>query len=133
MLRGGVEMGKGKSRDLIALLRVLCFAAVILLVIQGVSFTAMFDMTDRSRPSTTQGTPSVELYITSWCPYCQKAIAFFQSRGIQITVYDIEKDEAAARRKTELDRRKGVPFAVINGKQIHGWSEAAYLSALNRR
>ncbi|MGD8382367.1 MAG: glutaredoxin domain-containing protein, partial [Syntrophobacterales bacterium] len=74
----------------------------------------------------------VELYTTSWCPYCQKARDFFRSRGISFTEYDIEKDKAAAARKNRLDKKKGVPFAMINGRGIHGWSAAAYEQALQR-
>ncbi|MFA5352858.1 MAG: glutaredoxin domain-containing protein [Thermodesulfovibrionales bacterium] len=80
-----------------------------------------------------QDTPRVELYVTSWCPYCKKAIDFFQAKGIPVTVYDIEQDAAAARRKDQLDSRRGVPFAVINGQQIHGYSADAYQRALDRR
>ena len=29
----------------------------------------------------------VELYTTSWCPYCKKARDFFRSRGISFTEY----------------------------------------------
>jgi glutaredoxin len=74
----------------------------------------------------------VELYTTSWCPYCQKARDFFRSRGIPFTEYDIEKDKAAAARKNRLDKKNGVPFAMINGRGIHGWSAAAYEQALQR-
>jgi glutaredoxin len=74
--------------------------------------------------------PSVELYTTSWCPYCDLARDFFRSRGISFTEYDIEKDTTAARRKKQLDKRKGVPFAVVNGQRIHGFSETAYEKAL---
>ena len=76
--------------------------------------------------------PKVELYITSWCPYCQMAREFFRSRGIPFTEYDIEKDKAAAVRKKRLDKRNGVPFAMINGQGIHGYSPAAYEQALQR-
>ena len=79
-----------------------------------------------------QETSQVELYVTSWCPYCRQAIDFFRSRGIYYVVYDIERDDNAAHRKNELDPRKGVPFAVINGIKIHGFSEEAYLKALNQ-
>lgn len=75
----------------------------------------------------------VELYATSWCPYCQMARDFFHSRGISFIEYDIEKDTAAAHRKQQLDSRNGVPFAVINGRAIHGFSEAAYERALASR
>ena len=75
--------------------------------------------------------PEVELYVTSWCPYCTKAKAFFDQRGIDYQVYDIEKDSAAARRKQQLDTGRGVPFAVINGKKVSGWSPRAYQAALD--
>jgi hypothetical protein len=55
------------------------------------------------------------------------------SRGIPFTAYDIEKDAWAARRKGELDTRGGVPFAVINGQKIHGFSPEAYERALEGR
>ena len=73
----------------------------------------------------------VELYVTSWCPYCKQAKDFFRSKGIKIKVYDIEKDGKAAARKNKLDGRgKGVPFAVINGKYISGYAPAQYSKAL---
>ena len=74
--------------------------------------------------------PEVELYVTSWCPYCKKASDFFRSRRIPFTEYDIEKDKSAARRKKRLTRETGVPFAVINGKAIQGFKRAAYERAL---
>jgi glutaredoxin len=72
----------------------------------------------------------VDLYVTSWCPYCKKARQFFDSRGIKYKAYDIEKDAKAAARQRKLDSRKGVPFAVINGTAIHGYSPERYASAL---
>jgi glutaredoxin len=75
----------------------------------------------------------VELYVTSWCPYCKQAIRYFRSRGIPFTAYDIEKDAIAGRRKSELDTRGGVPFAVINGQKIRGFSPEAYEKALKER
>jgi glutaredoxin len=72
----------------------------------------------------------VELYVTSWCPYCIKARQFFKSRGIKYRAYDIEKDAKAAARQRKLDSKKGVPFAVINGTKIHGYSPERYASAL---
>lgn len=73
---------------------------------------------------------TVELYTTSWCPYCKDARNFFRSRGISFSEYDIEKDEEAARRKNELDGGRGVPFAVICDQKIRGFSTIAYERAL---
>ena len=73
---------------------------------------------------------TVELYTTSWCPYCKDARNFFRSRGISFSEYDIEKDEEAALRKNDLDGGRGVPFAVICDQKIHGFSAMAYEKAL---
>ena len=73
----------------------------------------------------------VELYVTSWCPYCKQAIQYFQSNGVKAKIYDIEKDKNAAARKNTLDNKKGVPFAVVNGIRIHGYAPNLYGKALN--
>lgn len=72
----------------------------------------------------------VELYVTSWCPYCKQAEQFFQSKGISYRLYDIEQDAQAAARKKQLDGKGGVPFAMVNGTAIHGYSPQRYTNAL---
>jgi glutaredoxin len=76
--------------------------------------------------------PTVELYATSWCPWCKKARDFFSSRGIPFTEYDIERDHEAYRRKMGLDGGTSIPTVVIGRKVIKGYSPAAYQSALDR-
>lgn len=75
--------------------------------------------------------PQVELYVTSWCPYCKKAEAYLDRQGIEYQLYDIEKDKLAASRMYQLSGSGGVPFAMINGVAIKGWSEKIYAQALN--
>ncbi|MDA3833175.1 MAG: glutaredoxin domain-containing protein [Spirochaetales bacterium] len=78
-------------------------------------------------------TAKVDLYVTSWCPYCHKAADYFRARKIPFTVYDIEKDTKAAARKKRLDGgRTGVPFAVVNGVALHGYDPRGYERALAR-
>ncbi|MEJ2731179.1 MAG: glutaredoxin family protein [Deltaproteobacteria bacterium] len=74
--------------------------------------------------------PSVEIYEASWCVYCNKAKNFFRSRGIDFVTYDIEKDKQAAHRMRSLTNLQAVPFVVINGQGISGYSVAAYEQAL---
>ncbi|MDX1709355.1 MAG: glutaredoxin domain-containing protein [Desulfobacterales bacterium] len=74
--------------------------------------------------------PTVEIYETDWCGYCKKAKNFFRSRGIKFSTYDIDKNPRAARRMMTMTNRRAVPFVVINGKGIQGYSEQAYLQAL---
>ena len=80
----------------------------------------------------TQQKHSVELYVQNFCPYCNKAKAFFNSRGIEITLYNIETDQKAADRMKSLTKSSRVPFVVINGHRIQGYSASAYKQALRK-
>jgi glutaredoxin len=88
------------------------------------------EATDGSR----SGFAEVDLYVTSWCPYCKKAIAFMRENNIPYKAYDIEEDSNAAIRKKALDPDySGIPLAVIYGKSIRGFDEDAYKQALQMK
>lgn len=106
-------------------LKTLLAVVIFALLFQGIAGAAV----SKSDPAG----PQVEIYVTSWCPYCKKAENFFRAQGIPFTSYDIEKDSAAARRKENLDRSGGVPLVIINGQKIHGFSENAYREALQKK
>ena len=90
-----------------------------------------FDILDESsEEANVNKEPTVEIYVTSWCAYCNAAKKFFRSRGIEFAVYDIEKDKGAARRMRAMTNQRAVPFVVINGYGIQGYSEQAYELAL---
>ena len=73
----------------------------------------------------------VDIYVTSWCPYCKKAIAYLDAKGVKYNKYDIEKDlSAAARKKALAPDYSGIPLAVIYGKTIKGFSRKRYSAAL---
>ena len=75
----------------------------------------------------------VEIYTTSWCKYCKKAIAFLKSNRVKFRQYDIEKDLNAAKRMKALGGTGGVPFALINGKRVYGFTLNRYSQALGLR
>ncbi len=85
---------------------------------------------DRPYREKARAAHEVILYTTSWCPYCKKAKEFFRSKNIDFTEYDVEQDPEAARRKKSFDPGGGVPFAIINGRSVSGYSPAAYEAAL---
>lgn len=74
-----------------------------------------------------------EIYITSWCPHCKKAVAFLRTKGVRFQIYDIEKDARAKKRMHELGGTGGVPFAVIRGTTVLGFSKKRYEEALGLR
>ncbi len=95
--------------------------------------TSIFDiLKDSQEEEVVAKAPTVEIYETDWCGYCKKAKQFFRSRGIKFKTYDIDKSPRAARRMMTMTDRRAVPFVVINGKGIQGYSEQAYLQALKR-
>jgi len=84
----------------------------------------------KSRSNAAANLPMVEMFVTSWCGYCKKAEAYFRKRNIPFVKYDIEKDQKAARRKSQLTTSRGVPFVLIGDVGIPGYSEAAFERAL---
>ncbi|GAM09583.1 putative glutaredoxin-like 8.6 kDa protein in rubredoxin operon [Geobacter sp. OR-1] len=63
---------------------------------------------------------SVEVYVTSWCGYCKKALRYLNEKGVSYAVYDIEKDQDANRRHKELGGR-GVPLIKIGANKVRGF------------
>ena len=72
----------------------------------------------------------VELYTTPFCPYCVRARALFDRKGVAFTDIDITEDPG---RRAEMIRRAGgrttVPQIFIDGEHIGGSDE---LVALDR-
>ena len=76
--------------------------------------------------------PSVDIYITQWCPYCKKAMAYLRSKKISFTPYDIEQSQYAKLKKQKLaPGYTGVPLTVINGKILKGFSADRFDKALS--
>lgn len=75
----------------------------------------------------------VEIFVTSWCPYCKLLEGHLKSSGIPYKKYDIEKDATGRRMHEELGGG-GVPVTRVDGRTIiHGFDPAAIQSALRRK
>jgi glutaredoxin 3 len=72
----------------------------------------------------------IELYTTMWCPYCARAKALFQKKGVAYTEIDIMEEP---NRRPEMVQRAGgrttVPQIFIDGEHIGGSDD---LVALDR-
>ncbi len=64
----------------------------------------------------------VKMYATSWCPYCKKARAYLERRGIRYVELDIERSREA---RAEYDRlgARGVPVILVGTQRMNGYSE----------
>lgn len=70
----------------------------------------------------------VEMYTTMFCPYCSRARALLQRKGVAFD--DIDIAEGPGRREEMLRRaggRTSVPQIFINGEHIGGSDELAAL------
>jgi len=75
----------------------------------------------------TPASQRIELFVTQTCPYCTMAIRHLKSRGVEFQVYDIGKDREAYARKQRLSNGyRGVPFAMIYGTPVLGFSAETY-------
>lgn len=72
----------------------------------------------------------VEVYSTSYCPYCMRAKALLRSKGIEFAELDVTNNPGLRAKMVELaGGRRTVPEIFINGEIIGGCDE---LYALER-
>jgi glutaredoxin len=76
-------------------------------------------------------TDKVVLFTANSCEYCKQAVAFLRSHRIAFKEYNVERDKAAKKKMRAAGGVQHVPFAVIKGKKIRGFSKGSYRRALN--
>lgn len=72
----------------------------------------------------------VELYTGDYCPYCVRAKALLEKKGVAYSEYNVQQD--AGRRAEMLERSNGmrtIPQIFIGGRHVGGCDE---LHALER-
>lgn len=68
----------------------------------------------------------VVLYVTSWCPYCKRAAADLNARGIDFVMRDIDDDDDARAELREKIGSTQVPVLDVDGRIVPGYSPATY-------
>jgi glutaredoxin 3 len=74
-------------------------------------------------------TQRIEMYATSWCPYCERARALLRAKGAAFEEISLE---AHPERREEMIQRSGrrtVPQIFIGGQHIGGSDELHALDA----
>lgn len=72
----------------------------------------------------------VEIYFWSTCPFCARARALLESKGVQYEAYDITGDDAARQKMIErTGGPKSVPQIFINNNHIGGNDDIQALEA----
>ena len=66
----------------------------------------------------------VEVYTTTYCPFCHRAKALLQSKGVLFDEIDVTDDPELRQKMVELaGGRRTVPEIFINGRIIGGYDE----------
>jgi len=73
--------------------------------------------------------PNVVMYTTQVCPYCVRAKALLNARGIEFEERSVDLSPEGRQFLIELSGRRTVPQILINDTPIGGYDE---LAALNR-
>lgn len=73
---------------------------------------------------------NVEIYTWSSCPFCIRAKALLDRKGVEYTEYCIDGDEAARSKMSQrANGRRSVPQIFINDQHIGGCDDITALNA----
>ena len=66
----------------------------------------------------------VEVYTTTFCPFCVRAKSLLKSKGVQFIEIDVTDDDALRQKMVEMSGgRRTVPEIFINDKIVGGFDE----------
>ncbi|MEM8640360.1 MAG: glutaredoxin 3 [Cyanobacteria bacterium P01_G01_bin.54] len=64
---------------------------------------------------------TVEIYTWTWCPFCIRAKALLDQKGVDYTEYSLDGDEAGrAQMADRSNGRRSLPQIFINDQHIGG-------------
>lgn len=74
--------------------------------------------------------PNIEIYTWTWCPFCIRAKALLEKKGVNFTEYCIDGDEEAREKMTQrANGRRSLPQIFINNRHIGGCDDIHALEA----
>lgn len=75
----------------------------------------------------------IELYTTTYCPFCTRAKNLLKSKGVAFEEIDVTDDDELREKMIEMSGgRRTVPEIFINGKIIGGFDELKALDAAGK-
>ena len=73
--------------------------------------------------------PTVQVYATNWCPYCERARQLLRMKGVDFEEIDVEARPEARAEMTARSGRRTVPQIFIGDKHVGGSDELFALDA----
>lgn len=72
----------------------------------------------------------VTIYLTRWCPFCTRALALLDSKGVDYTAIDVDADPALRQEMMQRSQRRTVPQIFVGATHVGGCDD---LYALERQ
>lgn len=69
-------------------------------------------------------THTVKIYTTPTCPYCMRAKAYLDSKGISYENIDVSTDSQGLEEMVKVSGQMGVPVVIIDGQMVLGFDKA---------
>jgi GrxC family glutaredoxin len=71
----------------------------------------------------------IEVYSKDWCPYCDRAKALLDARGLTYEAIDVTDDAEREREMRRRSRRRTVPQIFIDGAHVGGYDDLVAFDA----
>ena len=78
------------------------------------------------------GAPKVVMYVTDWCPYCERARALLADKGVAVEEIDVELVPGAREEMRARSGRDTVPQIFIGESHVGGSDDLQALDADGR-
>lgn len=75
---------------------------------------------------------NIELFVTSWCPYCKKTRDYLDRMGIKYKESNIERSAEAKKRYNRYPG-KGVPLLVVGTDYVRGYDRNGIRALLDKQ
>jgi glutaredoxin 3 len=64
--------------------------------------------------------PAIVMYVTGWCPYCQRVRALLTRKGLAFKEIDVEEDGKLREEMIARSGRRTVPQIFIGDRHVGG-------------
>ena len=73
--------------------------------------------------------PAITVYVTAWCPYCQRAKQLLTQKNLAFTEIDVDGDPRLRQEMTTRSGRRTVPQIFIGENHVGGCDDLIALDS----
>ena len=71
--------------------------------------------------------PAITIYMTAWCPYCQRAATLLKQKSLAFAEVDVDEDPKFRQEMIARSGRRSVPQIFIGDDHIRGCDDLVAL------